>query len=177
MIAVLLVTTVFLGPAAPGSAGAVRPAPQPSRAAEPAGFGWPLEPHEIARPFQAPAYAYGPGHRGVDLVGTVGQPVLAAGSGMVVYAGRLADRDVVSLEHAGALRTTYEPVAATVRVGQRVLLGQEIGRLEPGHPACTVVEPAACLHWGARRDGSYLDPLRLVKPGKLRLFPWRDPTA
>ncbi|MDB4971612.1 MAG: hypothetical protein JWN44_7301, partial [Myxococcales bacterium] len=30
---------------------------------------------------------YGPGHRGADLAGAVGQPVLAADDGVVVFAG------------------------------------------------------------------------------------------
>jgi murein DD-endopeptidase MepM/ murein hydrolase activator NlpD len=137
----------------------------------PAPFGWPLaEPHEVTRPFSAPA-PYGPGHRGVDLAGDPGQPVLAAGPGLVLYAGRMVDRDVVSIEHPGGLRTTYEPVTAVVAVGDQVARGQPIGHLAHGHPGCTAPVPRACLHWGARRRLTYLDPLRLLGQGRVRLLP------
>jgi len=53
----------------------------------------------------------------VDLAGAPGQPVYAAGPATVVFAGKLAGRPVVSLAHAGGLRTSYEPVEAAVAVG------------------------------------------------------------
>ncbi|MFI0469427.1 MULTISPECIES: M23 family metallopeptidase [Saccharopolyspora] len=137
-------------------------------------FGWPLAPPPaVVRPFEAPAHAFGPGHRGVDLAGEVGQPVLAAGDGVVVYAGWMVDRNLVSIEHTGGLRTTYEPVAPGVSVGDQVTRGQPIGHLEPGHPECAAEPPLACLHWGARQRLNYLDPLRLLGFGHVRLKPWR----
>jgi murein DD-endopeptidase MepM/ murein hydrolase activator NlpD len=136
-------------------------------------FGWPLDPPPaVARPFEAPAHEFGPGHRGVDLVGDVGQPVLAAADGLVVHAGWLADRNLVSIEHVDGLRTTYEPVAPAVAVGDQVTRGQPIGHLEPGHLECAAEPPRACLHWGARRRLDYLDPLRLLGFGHVRLLPW-----
>jgi murein DD-endopeptidase MepM/ murein hydrolase activator NlpD len=57
---------------------------------------------------------FGPGHRGVDLAAVAGAPVLAAGAGTVVFAGTVAGRGVVSVDHSGGLRTTYEPVLPTV---------------------------------------------------------------
>ena len=139
-------------------------------------FGWPLAPiPTVSRAFQPPSKPYGPGHRGVDLVGAPGQPVLAAGGGTVVYAGPLADRGVVSVDHADGLRTSYEPVAAAVHAGQLVRRGEPVGAIEAGHLGC----PApACLHWGLRRDGQYLDPLMLVRPARVRLLPWpADPES
>lgn len=114
---------------------------------------------------------YGPGHRGADLGGVAGQPVLSAGDGTVVYAGPLAGRGVVSVQHADGLRTSYEPVLAEVRPGRLVRRGERLGTLAAGHPGCPV---AACLHWGLRRDGRYLDPLSLVEAGHVRLLPVAD---
>ena len=55
----------------------------------------------------------------------------------------LAGRGVVSIEHEGGLRTTYEPVTATVRAGRDVTAGELIGVLQPGHPGCApAVMPA-----------------------------------
>lgn len=133
-------------------------------------FDWPLgPPHPVVRPFQAPATPYGPGHRGVDLGSTPDAPVLAAGDGVVVFAGQFANRGVVSIAHDDGLRTTYEPLTVLVKTGQRVTRGGVIGHLSPGHLGCAA---AACLHWGARRGAEYLDPLGLLSSGRVRLLPW-----
>ncbi|WP_199439099.1 M23 family metallopeptidase [Umezawaea beigongshangensis] len=137
-------------------------------------FGWPLAPpHPVLRPFSAPATPYGPGHRGVDLGGAVGEPVLAAADGVVRFAGTVVDRPLVSLDHGRGLRTTYEPVTPRVTTGQRVRRGDVLGLLRPGHPGCVVAGSAdrACLHWGALRGGEHVDPLGLVAPGRVRLLP------
>ena len=128
----------------------------------------PLADLVVGRPFEAPPHAYGRGHRGVDLVGAVGSPVLAAGDGVVAFAGMVAGRPVVSLDHANGLRTTYEPVDPSVGAGQAVARDSPIGALVAGHAGCTV---EACLHWGLRRGGTYLDPLRLLRPPRIRLLP------
>ena len=88
------------------------------------GDGWqaPLRPMTVTRSFQPPPTPYAAGHRGVDLGGEPGQPVLAAAAGVISYAGPLAGRGVVVVVH-GALRTTYEPVQATVRRGRPRLGG------------------------------------------------------
>lgn len=131
-------------------------------------FGWPLAaPHPVVRPFVAPSTPFGPGHRGVDLGGAPDTPVLASGDGVVVFAGPLAGRGVVSIAHANGLRTTYEPVTASVSIATRVTRGSVIGHLARGHPGC-----GTCLHWGARRGTEYLDPLGLLSTGRVRLLPW-----
>ena len=133
---------------------------------------WPLRPEpEVVARFDPPASPYGPGHRGVDLLGDAGQPVRAALAGTVTYAGPLAGRGVVVVSH-GATRTTYEPVAARVSVGDAVARGGVIGTLQPFASHCA---PRSCLHWGWLRGETYLDPLRLVGAGPVRLLPlWRD---
>jgi hypothetical protein len=119
----------------------------------------------VARWFEPPRTRYGAGHRGVDLSAAPGTPVLAAGAGRVSYAGLLAGRGVVVVVH-GELRTTYEPLTASVRVGQLVTAGAVLGRLSTfGH--C----PAGCLHWGLLRAAVYLDPLQLLRRGPSRLLP------
>jgi len=129
---------------------------------------WPLAgPPPVARAFAPPEIRYGPGHRGVDVAGAPGASVLAAGAGTVSYAGLLAGRGVVVVQH-GELRTTYEPVTAQVAVGQQVAAGDVLGRLVAGHAGCRVT---ACLHWGLRRGETYLDPLSLVGAGPVRLLP------
>lgn len=133
---------------------------------------WPLRPEpEVVARFDPPASPYGPGHRGVDLLGRSGQTVHAALAGTVTYAGLLAGRGVVVVSH-GDTRTTYEPVAARVSVGDVVGRGGVLGTLQPFASHCA---PRVCLHWGWLRGETYLDPLRLVGGGPIRLLPlWRD---
>lgn len=120
----------------------------------------------VVRSFDPPAQPWLPGHRGVDLLGTVGAEVGAAMAGRVVFAGTLAGRGVVVVSH-GTLRTTYLPVRALVRVGQQVGTGEVIGRLEAGH-GCP---GGSCLHWGLKRGDTYLDPLSLLDTGPIKLLP------
>jgi hypothetical protein len=127
----------------------------------------PLRPLTVTRHFEPPPTVYAAGHRGVDLAGRPGEPVKAAGPGVISYAGPLAGRGVVVVVH-GALRTTYEPVSATVRRGDAVSGGQQIGTLQTGHPGCPV---PACLHWGLLRGDVYLDPLSLLGERRIRLLP------
>jgi murein DD-endopeptidase MepM/ murein hydrolase activator NlpD len=128
----------------------------------------PLPGAAVTRPFDVLPHRFAAGHRGVDLAGAPGAPVLAAGDGVVVFAGKVAGRPVVSVDHADGLRTTYEPVAASVGAGQAVARGTPLGTLVAGHAGCPA---AACLHWGLRRGEDYLDPLSLLAPPEIRLLP------
>lgn len=134
---------------------------------------WPLRPRPaVTRTFDAPRPDWQRGHRGVDLAGAAGEAVYAAAGATVVFAGLAGGRPVVSLAHPGGLRTSYEPVRAAVRPGQRVASGAVIGALEPGHPGCGA---AACLHWGAMwgpaSRADYVDPLGLLVSTPIRLKP------
>jgi murein DD-endopeptidase MepM/ murein hydrolase activator NlpD len=129
---------------------------------------WPLQPRpEVAAGFDAPATPWGAGHRGVDLVGHVGQRVYTSLAGTVTFAAPLAGRGVVVVDHGG-VRTTYEPVRASVSIGEAVGRGAVIGTLQRAASHCF---PRACLHWGLVRGSSYLDPLTLVGAGPIRLLP------
>lgn len=128
-------------------------------------------PPSVGRGFDPPPVRWQSGHRGVDLVGAEGQPVVAAGGGVVAFAGAVAGKPVVSIQHPGGLRTTYEPVVASVSTGQSVTAGQPIGTLAAAHPGCPAT---ACLHWGLRRGEQYLNPLLLLGGSRpVRLLPHR----
>ncbi len=133
---------------------------------------WPLRPEPaVMEAFDPPDDPWGAGHRGVDLLGSPGQRVHAALPGRISFAGMLAGRGVVVVDH-GDTRTTYEPVTADVDVGDVVVQGAAIGRLATVGSHCL---PRACLHWGWLRGETYLDPLDLVGAGPVRLLPlWRD---
>lgn len=172
MVAVSVLLAVVVPLALPGPvvgvAGALPGSAGGAAGARP-GWVWPLVgTPSVVRPFDPPDTPYGPGHRGVDLAGAPGATVLAAGAGVVAFAGRVAGRGVVSVQHAGGLRTTYEPVTASVAAGAPVELGSPLGSLDTGHPGCPV---PACLHWGLRREQTYLNPLLLLRPHRVRLKP------
>lgn len=157
--------------------------PQPAGAAvrapvAPAGGGadraWPVTPAGgegpvVERGFAPPAVPWAAGHRGVDLRAGPGAPVRAAAPGRVSYAGQVAGRGVVAIELAGGLRVTYQPVRASVAVGDEVGAGQVVGVLAVGPWHC----PGGCLHWGLRRGDVYLDPLSLLPDAMLRGRPSR----
>jgi murein DD-endopeptidase MepM/ murein hydrolase activator NlpD len=142
----------------------------------PVGWRWPLAGTPVvSRPFQRPPHPWSAGHRGVDLAAPPDATVLAAGAGVVSFAGYVAGVGVVAVLHAGGLRTTYEPVAPTVAAGAAVSAGDPLGRLLPGHGDCG---PGRwCLHWGLLRGGVYLDPLTLVRRGPVRLLPLNGATV
>lgn len=132
-------------------------------------WGWPLagQPDVVER-FDPPEQRWLAGHRGVDLAGIPGEPVLAVDAGVVAFSGTVAGVGVVSVDHAGGLRSTYQPVTGRVSRGARVARGDRLGRLDVGGH-CPVVD---CLHLGARRDRhTYVDPLPLLTPMELSLLP------
>ena len=163
----VLAVVLSLLPTLPGPARALGTPAQ----ADPIGV-WPLAPApEVVSDFDPPSSPWGSGHRGVDLLGSVGQRVRSALPGTVSFVGRISGRGVVVVTH-GDTRTTYEPVTATRAVGTVVARGSPVGSLELAGSHCF---PRACLHWGWRRGETYLDPLFLVGVGPVRLLPlWRD---
>ena len=123
-----------------------------------ASWTWPTDPpHRIQSGFVAPLTPYSAGHRGIDLMASVGTQVFAPDDGVISFVGRVADRPVISISHGGGLVSTVEPVEATVALGDRVTRGQQVGMTaEGGHCADT------CLHFGVRRYGYYVSPLNYL---------------
>lgn len=127
-------------------------------------------PLRVLRPFEPPPTPYAAGHRGVDLGAPLHAEVLAAGAGRISFAGMVAGRGVIVIAHPDGISTEYEPVRPLLAAGQTVARGQPIGRLSGQHGGWP---PGTCLHWGARRGETYLDPLLLLRPlGPVRLLPW-----
>jgi murein DD-endopeptidase MepM/ murein hydrolase activator NlpD len=121
----------------------------------------------VVRRFAPPAAPWLAGNRGVDLAGRPGERVVAAGTGVVSFAGPVARIGVVSVT-TGALRTTYEPLRVRVHAGEPVRAGQLLGTLTLTGSHCL---PQACLHWGLLRATTYLDPLSLLGLAVVRLLP------
>lgn len=139
----------------------------------------------IVRGFEASAGTYGPGHRGVDVGGRVGEAVRAPAGGRVEFAGPVAGVTWVSVLVAPGVTVTVGPLLdAQVAAGQRVRALAPVGRLGPGHgPALGPGHGPAhapaygmALHLGLRVDGVYVDPLPyLLDRPRPRLAPLLRP--
>lgn len=132
-------------------------------AAPPAPWAWPVT-GQVERRFDPPAQRWDAGHRGIDLDAATGETVLAVADGTVVFAGEVGGKPVVSVDHAGGVRSTYEPVVAEVVVGERVERGHRLGVVAADGGHCG----GSCLHLGARRGERYVNPLALLAPVVLK---------
>jgi murein DD-endopeptidase MepM/ murein hydrolase activator NlpD len=141
------------GAATDSGAGPARPervaVPRTGSPVGPSTYRPPLD-RPVVDPFRAPAGPYGPGNRGLEYASVPGDLVRAIGPGVVVFAGPVAGRGVVSVVHPDGLRSSLTGlVGVAVSVGQVVATGTPVGRAGPG------------LHLGVRRDGRYIDPATL----------------
>jgi hypothetical protein len=121
-------------------------------------------PGGVVRPFAAPTTTFGAGHRGADLAADPNDPIHAAAGGTVTFAGDVAGIRWVSVAHPDGVLTSYGPVGRlAVARGEQVAGGALLGTLAAGGHGDGATDRG--LHWGARRDGRYLDPLSLLDDG------------
>jgi murein DD-endopeptidase MepM/ murein hydrolase activator NlpD len=137
---------------------------------------WPVDaPRAVTREYRAPASAYGAGHRGLDITVANGQLVRAPAHGRVLFAGFVAGRAVVTLDHGAGVVSTLTPVDAVVGVGTDVLAGAPIGIVRFPDTVWDDAHVCSCLHLGARYLGQYVSPrvlLERARPSVLK--PWGD---
>lgn len=111
----------------------------------------------VLDPFRAPLGPYGAGNRGLEYAGVPGDVARAIGPGVVVFAGPVAGRLVVSVVHPDGLRSSLTGLASiSVTVGQIVQVGDPLG------------STGARLHLGVREGDRYLDPARLFTSNRPR---------
>jgi hypothetical protein len=130
-------------------------------------WAWPLQ-GEVITPYRNGTDPYASGqHRGIDIAGAAGAPVVAAVGGEVRFAGVAGSSGLtVSVRTSdGRYDTSYLHLSSTaVREGDRVAAGQRIGAV-----GITGTRSAAAphLHFGVRDAGSrhaYHDPLGFLPP-------------
>jgi murein DD-endopeptidase MepM/ murein hydrolase activator NlpD len=158
-IAGAAVLAVLVGPPAAATTTASPADPGGARTAAPSAraWVWPLGGFRIAEPYAAPAHAYGAGHRGIDLEPRHGARVRSPASGVVAFAGTVAGRGVLTIDHGGGLVTTLEPISSQLRPGDAVGRGQDVGDVAVGGHAAP-----GTIHFGVRLNGIYINPMRLI---------------
>jgi murein DD-endopeptidase MepM/ murein hydrolase activator NlpD len=101
-------------------------------------------------------------HAGVDFAAPTGTPILAAGAGRIVEAGRNGGYGRwVKISHDGGLSTGYahmSSIARGIRRSARVRQGQVIG-----YVGSTGLSTGPHLHFELHRRGRPVDPLKLAR--------------
>jgi hypothetical protein len=137
---------------------------------------WPVDaPREVTREFRAPATEYSAGHRGIDIAVVEGQDVRSPDSGRVLFAGLVAGRGVITVDHGGGVVSSLEPVRAVVSVGDVVDARQTLGVVDFADVVWSEAHACTCVHLGARYRGFYVSPrvlLERARPSVLK--PWGD---
>lgn len=107
----------------------------------------------IIDPFRPPQSFAGPGNRGLQYGTVGGELVMAAGDGIVGFAGQIGPHHFVSIDHSDGIRTTYSFLTEhLVIIGQPVARGTVVGIADAG------------FHLGAKMGDTYLDPELLFSP-------------
>ena len=134
----------------------------PARAATPGTLAPPVD-AVIARHFDPPASAFGPGHRGIDYAVAAGTRVRAAGDGIVSWAGSVAGNLSVTIDHGSGLESTYSILASLdVVQGEVVDEGRFVGTVGRDHEGAS-----GGLHLGVKLHDEYVDPLHYLGPVSL----------
>jgi lipoprotein NlpD len=123
-------------------------------ARSPSGWAWPTSGTLIAK-----FSSNGSLNKGIDIAGDLGQPVLAASDGSVVYAGSglRGYGELVIIKHSDTYVSAYgHNRRLLVREGQQVKAGQTIA--EMGSTGTDRVK----LHFEIRRQGKPVDPLEFL---------------
>lgn len=153
-----VVTPVAVAPVTPAVAAApvvpVVTTPAVAGKASASGWAWPATGALISR-----FSSNGSLNKGIDIAGQLGQPVLAAGDGTVVYAGSglRGYGELIIVKHNDTFVSAYgHNQRLLVREGQQVKTGQTIA--EMGSTGTDRVK----LHFEIRRQGKPVDPLEYL---------------
>ncbi len=138
-------------PAAPGPAAVAVPAPS-ERATDGLDFIWPAKGRVVA------GFAE-PRNKGVDIAGNLGDPVVAAAAGRVIYVGSGIPGlgKFIVVRHENGFNTVYAHNRENlVKMDQNLTRGQKIAELG----ASDADSPK--LHFQIRKFGTPLDPLKYL---------------
>jgi murein DD-endopeptidase MepM/ murein hydrolase activator NlpD len=108
-------------------------------------------------------------HYGVDFGARAGTPVGASSYGTVSFVGAAGPSgNLVKIEHPGGIETGY---AHLQRFAENLQVGDRVKRLQPiGYCGSTGRSTGPHLHFSAKKDGKFIDPLSLNLDG-MRVLP------
>lgn len=104
-------------------------------------------------------YAPNDGKKGLDIEGKMGQPILAAAGGKVVYSGNglIGYGNLIIIKHNDNYLSAYgHNHRLLVKEGTEVKQGEKIGEMGDSG------KDGIILHFEIRRDGKPVDPLRYL---------------
>jgi lipoprotein NlpD len=138
---------------------AVEPRPEPAKPAErdpdALDFIWPVRGRVLAGFSE-------PNSKGVDISGKIGDPVVAAAQGKVMYTGTgiRGYGKLIVIKHDNGFNSVYaHNREILVKEGQNVTRGQKIAELGDSDA------DAPKLHFEIRKSGKPVDPMRYLPPG------------
>ena len=124
---------------------------------EPSAWSWPLRGKVLL------AFNESAGNKGIDIAGVIGEPIVAATDGLVVYTGEglRGYGKLTIIRHSPTILSAYAHQARiSVSEGQTVKRGQKIGEVGDSDADRTK------LHFEIRRFGRPIDPLTYIsRPG------------
>jgi murein DD-endopeptidase MepM/ murein hydrolase activator NlpD len=111
----------------------------------------------FSRARRHPVLNYTRAHNGVDYAAPTGAPVGAVAAGVVTFAGSTSGGGrTVRLRHTSGYESEYLHLSSiTVSRGEHVGQGELIGRV-----GATGLATGPHLHYGLRRNGAYVNPVR-----------------
>jgi lipoprotein NlpD len=145
--------------AAPPQVAKAAPAPSAEPVPAPSGpvkFIWPAQGKLIAGFSEA-------NNKGIDIGGKLGEPVLAAAPGRVMYTGSgiRGYGKLIVIKHADGFNSVYaHNKTILVKEGQNVARGQEIGEIGDTEADTPM------LHFEIRKSGKPVDPLKYLPAGQ-----------
>lgn len=102
------------------------------------------------------------GHHGVDFSAAPGDPVRAAGPGVVTFAGSVAGMLTVTVDHGDGLKSTVSYLDEVFAdQGSAVVVGAVLGAAGQAHERSGV-------HFSVRVHGAYVDPMPYLLCGGAR---------
>ncbi|MCM8558498.1 M23 family metallopeptidase [Sphingomicrobium sediminis] len=102
-------------------------------------------------------------HKGIDLAGPVGTPILSTADGRVVRAGWNSGGygNLIEIDHGNGITTRYAHLSKVqVKRGDRVLRGEQIGKM-----GSTGRSTGSHLHYEVRIDGRAVNPIPFMESG------------
>lgn len=110
-----------------------------------------------------PVLGYTRMHKGIDFAAPTGTPIMAAGSGTVVFAGRHGGYgNFVKIRHSGGYETAYAHMKgfkAGIRPGVKVAQGEVIG-----YVGTTGLSSGPHLHYEIYKNGQVINPAGTAIP-------------